>query len=124
MTNRQPIPQGISYVAGGKALRYACSALCAAAFYKGITVSAFRYSGVGFVSTHTDAVQTAVIFVDHVVLTLSHGTVNVAVFLFDLHNDLSVLKEVTAAGSGERYTFIMPEAGGVMQEKFCKGSKS
>ena len=29
-----------------------------------------------------------------------------------------VLKEVTAAGSGERYTFSMPEAGGVMQENF------
>ena len=31
-----------------------------------------------------------------------------------------VLKEVTAAGSGERYTFSMPEAGGVMQENFVK----
>ena len=89
MTNQQPIPQRIPYVAGGKILRYACSALCAAAFDKGITVGAFRYSGVGFVSAHTDAVQTAVVFADHVVLALAHGTVNVAVFLFDLHNDRS-----------------------------------
>ena len=36
-----------------------------------------------------DAVQAAVVFCAHVVLALGHGTVNVAVFLFDLHNDRS-----------------------------------
>ena len=110
MTNQQPIPQRIPYVAGGKILRYACSALCAAAFDKGITVGAFRYSGVGFVSAHTDAVQTAVVFADHVVLFFFLISIMIA----------PVLKEVTAAGSGERYTFSMPEAGGVMQERFVK----
>ena len=70
-------------------------------------------------SAHTDAVQTAVVFADHVVLALGHGTVNVAVFLFDLHNDRSSSKKkLPPQVSGERYTFSMPEAGGVMQENF------
>ena len=39
--------------------------------------------------THADAVQTAVVLVDHVVLTLGNGAVDVAVLLFDLHDVLS-----------------------------------
>lgn len=63
-------------------------ALCAAALYKGITVGAFRYCGVLFVSSHTDAVQAAVIFRQHIVLALCDGTADIGVFLFDFHGCL------------------------------------
>ena len=63
-------------------------ALCAAALYKGIAVGAFRYCGVLFVGSHTDAVQAAVIFRQHIVLALCDGTADIGVFLFDFHGCL------------------------------------
>lgn len=120
MTNQQSISQRIPYVAGGKILRYACSALCAAAFDKGITVGAFRYSGVGFVSAHTDAVQTAVVFADHVVLALGHGTVNVAVFLFDLHNDRSSSERSYRRRFRRTVHFQYARSGRSYAGKFCE----
>ena len=63
-------------------------ALCAAALYKGIAVGAFRYCGILFVGSHTDAVQAAVIFRQHIVLALCDGTADIGVFLFDFHGCL------------------------------------
>ena len=65
------------------------SALSAAALYERIAVGTFRNCGIGLVGTHADAVKTAVVLVDHVVLTLGNGAVDVAVLLFDLHDVLS-----------------------------------
>ena len=46
------------------------------------------YCGVLFVSSHTDAVQAAVIFRQHIVLALCDGTADIGVFLFDFHGCL------------------------------------
>lgn len=61
------------------------SAAAACSLYERVAVGTLRHSGVSLVSTHCNAVERTVVFSDHVMLTLSYGTLDVIIFLFVFH---------------------------------------
>lgn len=75
-------------------------ALCAA-LYEGVAVGALRNGGVALVGAHTDAVQTAVVFGDHVVLALGDRALDVGVLVFHFHAVFLRFQKILTGAAGD-----------------------